>query len=481
MEPRGLRELKVAVVGAGPAGFFATAELLRRADLKVQVDMFDRLPTPYGLVRHGVAPDHQSIKAIAHRYAKDAEGGGTRFRLFGNVTVGRDVAVEELRERYHAIVFAFGAQSNRRLGIPGEELYGVHPASVFVGWYNGHPDCIQATYDFQIERSVVVGVGNVGLDVARVLLKSQAQLRRTDISDVALEALRSNEIREVVILGRHTQAQATYTPSELEELAHIEDCDFVVAPRDRELDELTTRHLADGTIDPRVKKNLQIVEQKALTEPRPGRKFVRLRYFASPLEVVGEGRVEGLRIAENHVFVEDGEAKIERTPYAEVLPCGQIFRSIGYKVDPLPGVPYDESTSSVPHEKGQILDLEGRPVPGFFVTGWAKRGPTGVIGTNKPDATETVALLFAAQAQGALGQAPLAAGVEGEIVRLLAERQVQYVSFPDWKLLDQIEVFQGKASDRPRRKFTDVPTMLKALAETKMGALPHEDLAGTGG
>ncbi len=473
-----VRDLKVAVVGAGPAGFFATADLLKRADPKCQVDMFDRLPTPYGLVRNGVAPDHQSIKAIAGRYAKDAEGGGARFRLFGNVTIGRDVTVEELKQRYHAIVFAFGAQSNRRLGIPGEELYGVHPASVFVGWYNGHPDCIQAVYDFQVERSVIVGVGNVGLDVARVLLKSPSELRRTDMSDVALEALQNNEIREVVILGRHTQAQATYTPPELEELAHLEDCDLVVSPTDREIDALTKRQLADATLDPRVRKNLQIVQEKALAEPRPGRKFVRLRFFATPVEVVGSERVEGLRIAENRVFVEGGEVRMEPTPDVEVLRCGQVIRSIGYKVAPLPGVPYDESTSSVPHAKGQVLDLEGRPVPGYFVTGWAKRGATGVIGTNKPDATETVATLVAAQTQGTLGPPPLD-GAEGEIVALLAERQVQYVSFPDWKLLDQIETFQGKASDRPRRKFTDVPTMLKALAEAKMGALPHQELAGT--
>jgi ferredoxin--NADP+ reductase len=476
--PREGRELKVAVVGAGPAGFFATAELLKRTDVGVQVDMFDRLPTPYGLVRHGVAPDHQGIKAIANHYAKEADAGGRRFRLFGNVEVGRDVSVEELKQRYHALVLAYGAQSNRRLGIPGEELYGVHPASIFVGWYNGHPDCTALVFDFQVERSVIIGVGNVALDVARVLLKSEQELRRTDISDQALEALRHNKIREVVLVGRQTQARATYTPGELEELLHIEGCDFVVAPEDRVIDEVTARRLADGTLETRVKKNLQVVE-KALFEPRPGHKFVRLRFLASPLEILGTERLQGVRLCEMRLRVVGDEVTVERGTRQEVLECGQLFRSIGYRVDPLPGVPYDPRTSSVPHEKGQILDLAGGVVPGYFVTGWAKRGPTGVIGTNKPDAGETVASLFAAFDRGALAEPPRF-GADGEITTLLAERQVQFVSFPDWKLLDQIEVMQGNADNRPRRKFTDVPSMLKALGEAKMGALPHQELVGTG-
>jgi ferredoxin--NADP+ reductase len=469
------RELRVAVVGAGPAGFFATSDLLKRADLRVRVDMFDRLPTPYGLVRHGVAPDHQSIKAIAQRYARDADAGGPRFRLFGNVEVGRDVSVEELKKRYHAIVFAFGAQSNRRLGIPGEELFGVHPASVFVGWYNGHPDCALSAFDFEVERAVVVGVGNVALDVARVLLKSPEDLRRTDISGAALAALRRNRIQEVVLLGRQTQAQATYTPSELEELTRLPGCDLVVSAEDRALDERSAHQLADGSLDPRVRKNVQIIAEKALAEPRPGRKCVRLRFRSSPLEILGSERVEGLLVGENRVFVEGDDLRVARGSRTYTIPCGQVFRSIGYKVAPFPGVPYDEATSSVPHEKGQVLTLKGKPVPGYFVTGWAKRGPTGVIGTNKPDASETVATLFAAQERGELGEAPMA-GPEGEILTLLSERQVQYVGFPDWKLLDQVEQELGKASDRPRLKFTDIPSMLKALGDAKMGALPHHKL-----
>lgn len=475
----GPRVLKVAVVGAGPAGFFATADLLKRTDLHVQVDMFDRLPTPYGLVRHGVAPDHQSIKAIAQRYAREADAGGPRFRLFGNVEVGRDVSVEELKRRYHAVVFAFGAQSNRRLGIPGEELLGVHPASVFVGWYNGHPDCAQSTFDFDVERAVVVGVGNVALDVARVLVKPPEELKRTDITEAALTALQRNQIREVVLLGRQTQAHATYTPSELEELTRIPGCDLVVAPADRAVDAKTARQLEDGSLDPRIRKNLQIIQQKALPEPQPGRKCLRLRFLSSPLEIIGTERVEGLLVGENRVYFEGDELRLARVPGNHVIPCGLLFRSIGYKVAPIPGVPFDERTSSVPHDKGQILTLDGKPAPGTFVTGWAKRGPTGVIGTNKPDATETVATLFAALARRELGEAPLA-GPEGEILALLSERQVQYVSFPDWKLLDQLEQDQGKAADRPRLKFTDIPSMLKAVGEAKMGALPHRKLTAGG-
>ena len=259
--------LRIAVVGAGPAGFFATAELLARPDVE-RVDMFDRLPTPYGLVRNGVAPDHQGIKAIARKYDGSATGAGGRFRLFGHVEIGKDLALEELRTRYHAVVLAFGAQSNRRLGIPGEELPGVHPASVFVGWYNGHPDCVGNRYDLSGERAIVIGVGNVGLDVARVLVKTPEQLRVTDISDVALEALVENRIREVVLVGRGSLAQATFTPKELGELAEIEGLELVAAPADRALDPVSARDPA--ALDPRVRKNVEIVESHAKPEAGAG-------------------------------------------------------------------------------------------------------------------------------------------------------------------------------------------------------------------
>lgn len=467
--------IRIAIVGAGPAGFFATAELLKQPGL--YVDIFDRLPTPYGLVRHGVAPDHQKIKSITAKYARDAESGGPRLRLFGHVEIGRDLSLDELRERYHAVIFAFGAQSNRRLGIPGEELAGVHPASVFVGWYNGHPDCVGNQYDLKVERAVVVGVGNVAVDVARILAKPVSVLSKTDIADHALDALEHKTIREVVVLGRQSAAQASFTSVELEELANIPDCDLVVAPEDRRIDEKCALERDNGTLDPRVKKNLEIIETKALAEPRPGRRSIRLRFYAAPTAVLGAERVEGIRIEKTrHVLGADGRLKLEGTGQADDLACGLVFRSVGYRVQPIPGVPFDEKTANVPHDKGQVLETPGgAPVRGYFVTGWAKRGPSGVIGTNKPDAAETVAAVLDARKRGAL-LAPTATGEGADVEALLQSRNVQFVSFSDWKLLDQLEVESGREQGRPRRKFTDVSSMLDAIARAKMGSLPHEKL-----
>jgi ferredoxin--NADP+ reductase len=465
--------LRIAVVGAGPAGFFATAELLARPDV-ARVDMFDRLPTPYGLVRHGVAPDHQGIKAIARKYDGSAEGAGGRFRLFGNVEIGKDLALEELRTRYHAVVLAFGAQSNRRLGIPGEELPGVHPASVFVGWYNGHPDCVENRYDLSGERAIVIGVGNVGLDVSRVLVKTPAELRATDISDVALAALAENRTREVVLVGRGSLAQATFTPKEVEELAELPGLDLVARTADRALDPVSARDPA--ALDPRVRQNLELVARHAREEAAPGHRAVRLRFFLSPREIVGDERVRAVRFDVQRAVERNGRVDFEPTGRVEEIACGIVLRAIGYRVIPFPGVPYDEPTASVPHDRGQVLQATGGPAAaGLFVTGWAKRGPSGVIGTNKPDAAETVATLRAAAATGTL---PPPRGCE-DVEAVLRARGVRFVTFSDWKLLDGIEVEDGRGEGRPRRKFTDVPSMLDALARAKMPSLPHPRLVGT--
>jgi ferredoxin/flavodoxin---NADP+ reductase len=466
------KPLRVAVVGAGPAGFFATAELLKRVDLEPHVDLFERLPTPFGLVRSGVAPDHQSIKAVTGRYARDVESGGPRFRLLGNVEVGRDVSIEELEARYQAVVFAFGAQSNRRLDIPGEGLAGVHPASVFVAWYNGHPDCVDVRFELGVERVVVIGVGNVGLDVARILMKPLDDLRKTDISDLALQVLARRQVQEVIILGRHTQAQSTYTPPELEELTRIPDCDLVVSAADRLLDEATLALRQAGKLDARVARNLKIVEDQALLEPRPGRRVVRLKYFSTPTEVLGEDRVSALRIRTNRVVVRpDGEVGLEPTGASEDLACGLLFRAIGYRVVPVGKLPLDPKTGTLYHRKGQIVDGEDQhPLRGLFATGWAKRGPQGIIGTNKPDAAETIATLLEANERGQL-LAPTLGEEEGDVVRLLQQRAIPLVSYSDWRRLDEIEVSTGKAEGRPRRKFTDVPSMLAALGQAQMPGL----------
>ena len=453
--------LRVAIIGAGPAGFFATAELLKVKGARI--DLFDRLPVPFGLVRHGVAPDHPGIKSVVDRYDESALAAGARFRLLGNVQVGRDLTLDELRRRYHAVVLATGAAESRRLGIPGEDLSGVHPASDFVGWYNGHPDQSDVRVDLSAERAVVIGVGNVALDVARILLKPADELARTDISDRTLQALARRGTREVVLLGRGGCAQAAFTPPELSEVGQIEGVDLVVSAQDRELDSDTASRLARGTLDNLIERKLDAVA-KAREQAQEGRKTARVRFWTSPVEFLGEGgRVVGVRVRRSPI---PGRAIAPTGSPDEVVPCGLVFVSAGYRVQPLPGAPFDEALGSVPHRRGQVVragggsDAEGE-VPGLFVTGWAKRGPRGVIGSNKPDAQETVRTLLEAFRAGRL---PSPIAPDDDVEAALASRGVPVVSYPDWKLLDGLEVEAGRPEGRPRRKFTDAASMLEALS-----------------
>ena len=450
--------LRVAIVGAGPAGFFAAAELLKVPFARV--DVYDRLPAPFGLVRHGVAPDHPMVKSVTERYHESAHAAGTRFRLLGNVEVGRDVSLAELKGRYHAGILAYGANQSRRLDIPGAGLLGVHSASTFVGFYNGHPDCAQASFDLSADRAVVVGVGNVALDVARVLLKPLHELARTDISDRALRVLEDRRVREVVLLGRSGPAQAAFTPPELSEMGQIEGCDLVIASQDRVLDPETARRVQLGTLDNLTGRKLDAIAL-ARPSPRPGRKVVRVRLWTSPVEIVGLERAEAVRLQRNRMEKSpSGSWQLVPEGPTELLEAGLVFSSIGYQVEPLPDAPFDPKGGVVPHRRGQVLD-GGAPVPGLFVTGWAKRGPHGVIGANKPDAQETTRCLLEAWRAQAL---PAPQGEE--IEALLQSRGVAFVSYPDWRLLDTLEVDAGQDAGRPRRKFVDAESMLRALAQS---------------
>lgn len=462
--------LRVAIVGAGPAGFFAAAELLRFKG--VQVDLFDRLPAPFGLVRHGVAPDHPDVKSVIERYDESALAAGARFRLLGNVEVGRDLPLSELKRRYHAVVLAFGASRSRRLGIPGEDLPGVHPASDFVGWYNGHPDQSRARFDLSAERAVVVGVGNVALDVARILLKPVGELARTDMSDPALDALARRRVREVLLLGRQGCAQAAFTPPELSELAQVDGADLVVAPEDRALDADTSSRQARGTLDVPTERKLAAIA-KACDAARAGRKVARLRFWTAPVAILGDRHVEAVRVVRNELVPgPDGIPRLAPTGELDEIPCGLVFTSIGYGVQPLAGVPFDADRGFVPHVRGQVVSGD-ECVPGLFVAGWAKRGPRGVIGSNKPDAQETVRTLVDAYKAGRLPAPQAVPDVEDA----LASAGVRFVSYPDWKLLDGLEVEAGRPAGRPRRKFSDALSMLEALA----AARPEERPNGTDG
>jgi len=453
--------LRVAIVGAGPAGYYAADHLLRQDTVPVEVDLFDRLPTPYGLVRLGVAPDHQKIKSVTAAFDKVA--ANPRFRFFGGVELGRHVTVDDLRRHYHQILYSTGAQTDRRMGIPGEDLVGSHPATEFVAWYNGHPDYRDHVFDLSAERAMVVGVGNVAVDVVRILCRSPEELATTDIADHALEALRNSRVREVYLLGRRGAAQAAFTNPEIKELGELPDADLIVRPEEVEHDPVS-RAALDASPDRATTKKVEILQEYARRAPTGKRKRLLVRFLVSPVEVLGDarGHVRALRLVKNRLEASDRGPQAKPTGEFEEIPAGLVFRSVGYKGVALPGVPFDERSGVILNDKGRVLDPETkRPRLGEYTAGWIKRGPTGVIGTNKPDAGETVALMVDDAKAGTTLHpvAPDPAAIE----RLVRERQPRCVSYPDWKTLDRLEIGRGRSSGRPRVKFCTVEEMLKAL------------------
>ena len=450
--------LRVAIFGSGPAGFYAVAELLRQKDHTVTVDLFDRLPTPYGLVRGGVAPDHQKIKAVIRQYEKTA--GQERFRFFGHVSFGTDLGLDDVLAHYHQVLFATGAESDRRLGIPGEDLAGSYPATIFVGWYNGHPDYRDLEFDLsQVERVAVIGNGNVAMDVTRILAKSVEELSTTDITDYALETLSKSAVKEIFLLGRRGAAQAAFTNPEIRELTQIPEVDLVIHPPDLVMDDLSQEFLDQA---PAVhQRNVDILAAHLEKGQSGGRRKIRVRFFVSPVEIMGDGRVEGVRLEKNKLVKdESGTLRARGTGAYEEFPIQMIFRSIGYKGHRLPGVPFDERGGIIPNQDGRVIDQDtGAVVPRVYVTGWIKRGPSGVVGTNKPDAVDSVRHMLEdvpALVDGLVSPAEA-------LPRLLSDRGVRYVSFADWKQLDRIEVEAGKPQGKPREKLTTVRAMLDAL------------------
>jgi len=426
----------------------------------VEVDLFDRLPTPWGLVRGGVAPDHPNIKAVSRVYEKTAAMPG--FRFFGNVDFGTDLTHEELTDRYHAVIYAVGAQTDRRMGIPGEDLPGSHSATDFVAWYNGHLDYRELEFDLSVQTAVVVGNGNVAMDVTRMLTTDPEQLAKTDCADHAVEALRRSRVREVIVLGRRGPAQAAFTNPELLELSELTDADVYVDPRDCELDEHSAESLeTQGSMTAR--KNVEILTGYSTTEPKGSDRRIDLRFLVSPVEILGSERVEGVRIVRNELHRgDDGVVRPEPTDLTDVIPCGLVFRSIGYRGVPLDGVPFDERRGVIPNEGGRITD-SGVPVLGEYAVGWIKRGPSGIIGTNKKDAQETVdALLEDAAAGRVLDPAdPDADSVE----QLLAERKPEHVTYEGWEAIDRAEREAGEPQGRPRVKLTSAEELLDAARE----------------
>ncbi|HYI98553.1 MAG TPA: FAD-dependent oxidoreductase [Thermoleophilaceae bacterium] len=453
--------LRVAVVGSGPAGFYAAGHLLSAKDVTVEVDMFDRLPTPFGLVRAGVAPDHPKIKSVTRVYEKTA--AKPEFRFFGNVHVGRDIGHEDLRRHYHAIVYSFGAETDRQLGIPGEDLPGSWAATQFVAWYNGHPDYRDLEFDLSCERVAVIGNGNVAMDVARMLVLPREELVVTDTADHAIEALSESKVKEVYILGRRGPAQAAFTNPELRELGELTDADVIVEPF--ELDRHSAQSIeGEGDITPR--RNVEILQDFAAREPTGKSKRVVLRFLVSPVEIRGDGRVEQLELVRNELeHGSDGGIRAQATGEHETLDVGLVFRSIGYRGIPLEGVPFDEWKGTIPNEEGRVVDPhEQRTLPGVYVAGWIKRGPSGVIGTNKRDAQETVEHLLEDAREDRLPAAEHPA--RDAIEELLAERQPEFVEYSGWELIDAAEKAAGEPHGRPRVKLTRVAEMLEAAKRT---------------
>ena len=457
--------LRVAVIGAGPSGFYAAEHLQEQPELHVQVDMYDRLPTPFGLVRGGVAPDHQKIKSVTRVYDRIATH--PEFRFYGNVELGRDLTHEDLVAYYHAVIYAVGARTDRRMGVPREHLPGSHSATEFVGWYNAHPDFRSLSFDLSAEQVAVVGNGNVAMDLARILASPPEALAATDIAEHALEALAGSKIRVIHVLGRRGPAQAAFTNKELRELGEIPGVDVIVRPEDLELDPLTAEQLA-RVPDKACERNLETLRAFAARPVGDAPKRIELHFLASPQEILGAERVEGLRVSANELYAsEDGGLRARACGEIGTLPVGLVFRAIGYQGVPLAGVPFDPIAAVIPNAAGRIVDpATGAPVAGEYVVGWIKRGPRGIIGTNKPDAQETARALLEDLAAGRLAKEE----VPGRRVleRLLAERRQDLVSFEDWQLIDLLERERGaERGDRPRLKFSRVEEMLAALAERK--------------
>ena len=460
------KPVRVAIVGAGPSGFYAAEHILKDDSTHAQVDLFDRLPTPFGLVRGGVAPDHPKIKSVIRVYEKTAAREG--FRFFGNVKVGHDIEVDDLERLYHAIVYTIGCETDRRLGIPGEDLPGSHAATAFVGWYNAHPDYCEEEFDLSSERAVVIGNGNVATDVARMLALTGDELRQTDTADHAIEVLDRSQIREIVVLGRRGPVQAAFTNPEIKELGEMEDAEVVVAESEVELDPASAAYLSSDEADKTTRVNVETLREYSQREPEGKRRRIVLRFLSSPVEILGEGRVEKVVIGRNELVEEGGALRARDSGEREELECGLILRSVGYSGVPIEGVPFDDQRGLILNDGGRVLDSHdaGHKV-GHYAAGWIKRGPSGVIGTNKKDALETVRHLLADIESGTLLDPP--DPDPGAVELLLAERGVRFVSFEDWQAIDETEVGRGEPHGRPRVKFVRVDEMLDALGEKVSG------------
>ncbi len=448
--------LRVAIIGSGPAGFYTVSNFGRHKEIHVEIDMFDRLPTPFGLVRAGVAPDHQKDKSVVRAYAKSA--AKPNFRFYGNVEYGRDISLDDLKQHYHQVIFTTGAPVDRDLGIPGQDLAGSHSATEFVAWYNGHPDFADKEFDLSQENVAIIGVGNVAMDVARILCKTYDELAETDMADYALKALKDSKVKNVYLLGRRGPAQAAFTAPEIKEMGELVDADVTISIEEAALDE-DSRAYMEANPDKNVDKNVAYITEYSQREQTGKSRLLTIRFLVSPTELLGGEKVESLKLTKNEAYrSEDGSIRARATVIEEEIPVGLVFRSVGYRGAPLPEVPFHESWGTIENDKGRIQTKEGERLSGMYTAGWIKRGPTGVIGTNKTCARETVNCMVEDLESGAhfnpANPAPEA------MEALLRKRQPDFVTYAGWEKIDAEELSRGEATGRPRVKLTNIQTMV---------------------
>ena len=455
MSDSGDAKVRVAIIGSGPAGSYTAGHLLRHTAREVHVDLYERLPTPWGLVRAGVAPDHPKIKSVTNLYERTAEH--PRLRLFANVEFGKHLTLADYRRHYHAIVYAVGTPTDRAMGIPGEDLRGSYSATDFVGWYNGHPDFRDREFELGGERVVVIGAGNVALDVARMLVLTRAELAGTDIADHALDVLTGSGVREVLVIARRGAAQAAFTNPELRELAELADADVLVDPAELALGDA----FADPDADASAKRNVEILRAYSAQPPAGRTRRVALRFLLSPVELTGTDRVESVTVVRNTLEAgEDGSLRARATDERLELPADAVFRAIGYRGTPLADVPFDAVSGLISNEGGRVRR-------GEYVVGWAKRGPSGVIGTNKKDANDTVDRLLEDLAAGRLLDPPPIS--DAALEAFVRGRQPQLVDYEGWVRIDRHERGLGEPAGRPRVKLTRLEEMLDAVGNESGG------------
>ena len=431
--------MQVAIIGSGPAGYYTAEQLIKQLGDRAVIDIIDRLPTPFGLIRAGVAPDHQSIKAVVKRY--EAQHGHSNLRFIGNLNIGPDVTVEELTGLYDAVVLATGAPGDRPIDVPGADKSGVIGSAQFVYWYNGHPDYAGLAPPLGTTSVAVIGNGNVAIDVARVLVKTPAEMAASDLAHHAAEMIHNSPITDVHVFGRRGPLQVSFTPKELGELGHLAEATALADPGQMPPEG------AEAQLDPGQRKVVEHIRGFALNNAGDKPRRIHFHFQAQPDEVLGTDRVQGLRLRRTRL--EDGRAVATDETFD--VPCGLIVTCIGYRTAPIPGVPYDNSA-------GRFVNDEGRISPGLYCVGWSRRGPTGTIGTNKPDGFAVADLVIADCDVAARPARPGPAGLD----RLLATRKVETVTFDGWKNIEESEVARARSKDAPREKFTAIRDMLDA-------------------